>query len=220
MSNTFQHQVCYSFFIRLNIASDCDWWPRTRDPLLTILDVYEYLLPVMSICLTFFCQDKLTHSVVGKKTMPHWSTAGPHSKVPTIKEGYFATFEKPLEIMRCRPYAWCPGGTPGRGLQVTIWKRSLFVSTKSGSWKKCGVCLHFESPELIWAAGTCAGGLLGEPCAVCPDGKTWWGEACEDCQFSILYWLGALLLALLCLPSGYFIANVAVAWMHLHSLNS
>jgi len=90
--------------------------------------------------------------------------------VPTIKEGYFATFEKPLEIMRCRPYAWCPGGTPG----------------------------------------TCAGGLLGEPCAVCPDGKTWWGEACEDCQFSILYWLGALLLALLCLPSAYFIANRAV----------
>lgn len=78
--------------------------------------------------------------------MPHWSTAGPHSKVPTIKEGYFATFEKPLEIMRCRPSAWCPGGTPGRTVAAyNFFQKPLFVSTKSGSWKKCGVCLHFET---------------------------------------------------------------------------
>jgi len=90
--------------------------------------------------------------------------------VPQIVAGYFATFEEPLQILRCRPDAWCPGGTPG----------------------------------------TCAGGLIGHPCSVCPDGQAWVDERCEDCQFSIVPWLGGVVLALLAIRAAYFLANLTV----------
>lgn len=149
MSNTFQHQVCYSFFIRLNIASDCDWWPRTRDPLLTILDVYEYLLPVMSICLTFACQDKLTHSRGEKKPclidqQPSTLRFRPLKKVilrPLRSLWRSCAADPMLGVLEEHQDEW---------LQLTIWKRSLFSINKKWQLLKCGVCLHFESPELIW----------------------------------------------------------------------
>ena len=30
-----------------------------------------------------------------------------------IQSGYFATVNDPLQLFRCRPAAWCPGGMPG-----------------------------------------------------------------------------------------------------------
>lgn len=90
--------------------------------------------------------------------------------VPKILAGFYATIKKPLEILRCKPAEWCPGGTPG----------------------------------------TCAGGLLGEPCSACPQGQTWQSGACEDCAASTILLVGALLLALLAFRSAYFLANFEV----------
>ena len=236
MSNTFQHQVCYSFFIRLNIVT------VTGGRELGIL--YWQFLMYMNIY-SPWCQfawlllakiNSLTH-VGEKKPCLIDQQPGPTLRFRPLKKVILRPLRSLWRSCAADPMLGVLEEHQDEWLQLTIWKRSLFSINKKWQLLKCGVCQrilnHLSSfglatpksfsrfPCIVFPpAGTCAGGLLGEPCAVCPDGKTWWGEACEDCQFSILYWLGALLLALLCLPSGYFIANVAVAWMHLHSLNS
>ena len=39
-------------------------------------------------------------------------------------------------------------------------------------------------------------------------------ERCEDCQFSIVPWLGGVVLALLGIRTGYFLANLSATWIH------
>lgn len=87
-----------------------------------------------------------------------------------IQSGYFATVNDPLQLFRCRPAAWCPGGMPG----------------------------------------TCAGGLKGEPCSFCPDGKSWAGDKCADCGAAAVGWAAAVSLALIGVRTAYFYTNSAV----------
>ena len=48
---------------------------------------------------------------------------------------------------------------------------------------------------------------------MCPDGQAWVDERCEDCQFSIVPWLGGVVLALLAIRAGYFLANLTATWI-------
>lgn len=58
--------------------------------------------------------------------------------------------------------------------------------------------------------GTCAGGLQGEPCAFCPDGKGWNGEECGDCGASAVGWAVAVPAILAGTGSAYFFVNGVV----------
>lgn len=59
--------------------------------------------------------------------------------------------------------------------------------------------------------GLCAGGLEGEPCAVCPEGKTWSGGECADCGATSIAWATVALLVLVGSRAAYFFVNEAVA---------
>jgi len=93
------------------------------------------------------------------------------SFVPLVRSGYFATEEKPLEIFKCRPDAWCPGGRPG----------------------------------------SCAGGLQGLPCAVCPVGQSWAGEQCTECGAANVIWVSAIAICLIAISASYFFVNDPVS---------
>eukprot|EP00435_Cladocopium_sp_Y103_P065979 s2564_g28.t1 len=58
--------------------------------------------------------------------------------------------------------------------------------------------------------GTCAGGLKGEPCAVCPAGQTWSRKTCADCGSTALAWVAAAAAALMALYAAYFLVNLEV----------
>ena len=62
------------------------------------------------------------------------------------------------------------------------------------------------------SAGTCAGGLKGEPCSFCPDGKSWAGDKCADCGAAAVGWAAAVSLALIGVRTAYFYTNSAAAW--------
>jgi len=59
--------------------------------------------------------------------------------------------------------------------------------------------------------GTCAGGLKGEPCAVCPAGRFWSSKTCADCGSTALAWLAAAVAALMALYGAYFLVNLEVS---------
>ena len=74
-----------------------------------------------------------------------------------------------------------------------------------------GIAARKQTPRND-SAGTCAGGLKGEPCSFCPDGKSWAGDKCADCGAAAVGWAAAVSLALIGVRTAYFYTNSAAAW--------
>ncbi|CAE8727360.1 unnamed protein product, partial [Polarella glacialis] len=56
--------------------------------------------------------------------------------------------------------------------------------------------------------GDCAGGRLGVPCAQCPEGMTWGGDACKDCDlFTFWGWIMVVLFTAIGLVVAYMLLN-------------
>ena len=60
--------------------------------------------------------------------------------------------------------------------------------------------------------GSCAGGLQGLLCAVCPVGQSWAGEQCTECGAAIVIWVSAIAICLIAISASYFFVNDPVSW--------
>eukprot|EP00435_Cladocopium_sp_Y103_P075429 s332_g57.t1 len=122
-----------------------------------------------------------------------------------------------LECIPCREGLDCPfsssirtlqTGQPSSGEQLVTRIQSGYFGTMKDPLKV------FRCRPSSWCPGgtpgTCAGGLQGEPCAICPDGKGWNGEECGDCGAAAVGWAVAGLAVLAGTRSAYFFVNVAV----------
>ena len=69
------------------------------------------------------------------------------SQVPLVRSGYFATEEKPLEIFKCRPDAWCPGGRPGLLSFVFVCVLDSVVPDWKGSNSSVSWGLYHVNPK-------------------------------------------------------------------------
>lgn len=65
------------------------------------------------------------------------------AEVPKILAGFYATIKKPLEILRCKPAEWCPGGTPGAGGHNIF----LIEAFHPHNW---GFMIHFDVFQMGW----------------------------------------------------------------------
>ena len=120
------------------------------------------------------------------------------SEVPQIVAGYFATFEEPLQILRCRPDAWCPGGTPGWAtifcflslLQVDFYQETCTCSI-SMLWRSMSIFL-LEGVEAFQSCFPPLSNLGWNPWAVaspvscmCRNLRWWFGWSS---MFSVSRW--------------------------------
>ena len=68
-------------------------------------------------------------------------------QVPLVRSGYFASEEKPLEIFKCRPDAWCPGGRPGLLSFVFVCVLDSVVPDWKGSNSSVSWGLYHVNPK-------------------------------------------------------------------------
>jgi len=72
-------------------------------------------------------------------------------QVTRVKKGYYATFQEPLEILRCRPQSSCPGGAPGRCAKGLIGK--VCAACPKGKTLAGHKCRNCGATAVGWAWG-------------------------------------------------------------------